>query len=389
MEIRYGLISCDSHVAFGRDDFSARMSAKWGDLVPRVVEVERSGGERVDGWSIYGRPGGNICNCPALMGEPRPRYPKRWEEVPTLAYDPQERLKALDIDRVDAEVLFPNPPGGPYFEFDDPEFERDAVRTYNDILSKWTLVSDRYLPLALLPWLQDPRNIAREIERAVEGGHRGITLGAIPPKGLPALMDPHWDPIWAACQQMEVPVHFHAAGGFARAWGPKASGNGSWSGYTARQNHAMFTSLCPVGPSSTIPHLIFSGLTERFPRLKFVFAENGMGALNYAIAACDYEWEHRQLWKEGIFTRPSEVIRRQMFVNFWFEDECIKTRHDVGIDNIMWESDFPHVTSYYPRSWQAIERVLQGVPKDERRKMLYENALRVYGVSATVVPHDA
>ena len=182
-----------------------------------------------------------------------------------------------------------------------------------------------------------------------------------------------------------MPAHFHAAGGFARAWGPKATSSGSWSGYTARQDHAMFTSLCPIGPSATIPHLIFSGITQRFPELKFVFAENGIGGFNYVMAACDHEWENRHLWTEGITTRPSDVVRRQMYVNFWFEDEGIKTRHHVGIDNIMWESDLPHVSSYYPRSWEAIERVLQGVPADDRRKLLYENAVQVYQIKAMIV----
>jgi predicted TIM-barrel fold metal-dependent hydrolase len=114
-----------------------------------------------------------------------------------------------------------------------------------------------------------------------------------------------------------------------------------------------------------------------------VFAEAGIGGLNYVLAACDHEWERRHLWTEGIATRPSETVRRQMYVNFWFEAEGIKLRHHIGIDNIMWESDFPHVASFYPRSWESIERVVNGVPPEDRRKLLYENALRVYEIRAT------
>jgi predicted TIM-barrel fold metal-dependent hydrolase len=101
------------------------------------------------------------------------------------------------------------------------------------------------------------------------------------------------------------------------------------------------------------------------------------------LAACDHEWECRHLWTEGIATRPSETVRRQMYVNFWFEAEGIKLRHHIGIDNIMWESDFPHVASFYPNSWESIERVVDGVPPEDRRKLLYENALRVYGIEST------
>jgi predicted TIM-barrel fold metal-dependent hydrolase len=125
-------------------------------------------------------------------------------------------------------------------------------------------------------------------------------------------------------------------------------------------------------------------MTQRFSRLKIVFAEAGIGGLNYVLAACDHEWESRRLWSEGLDTRPSDIVRRQVYVNFWFEAEGIKLRHDIGIENIMWESDFPHVASYYPRSWQEVNRVLAGVPPEDRRKLLYENAIRLYRIDATV-----
>ena len=380
MEIKYGLISADSHAAFDRDTFTSRMSArKWGNRIPHVAGVKRDG-KQIDGWSVYGEPpSGSVCNCPAVMGEPFPIWPERWEEVPRIAYDPKERLKALDIDRVDAEVLFPNPPGGSFSEFGDAEFERDVVRAYNDALADWTQVSDRYLPLVILPYLSDPNTIAREIERAVANGHRGVNVAGKMPKGLPHLADPRWYPLWDTCQQLDVPIHFHGSAGLSAGASAK-----KWSGYSPRQAHSASTSTSSVTPAQIIPQLIFSGVTERFARLKCVFAEAGIGGLNYVLAACDHEWERRHLWTEGIATRPSETVRRQMYVNFWFEAQGIKLRHDIGIDNIMWEADFPHVASYYPRSWESIERVLDGVPPFERRKLLYENALRVYRLEATI-----
>jgi uncharacterized protein len=380
MEIRYGLISADSHAAFERNDFTRRMSAsKWGDRIPQVVEVEENGC-RVDRWSVYGVPSNNsVCNCPAVMGEPFPTYPKRWDEVPRTAYEPRERLKALDTDGVDAEVLFPNPPGGTFFEFGDTEFELAVVRAYNDTLSEWARASDRYLPVGILPYLSDPQTIAREIERVEAGGHRGVNILGQMPKSLPHLTDPYWYPVWDVCQELGVPIHFHGSAGLRAGASVR-----KWDGYTPRQAHSASTATSAVTPAQIIPQLIFSGVTERFPRLECVFAEAGIGGLNYVLAACDHEWECRHLWTEGIATRPSEAIRRQMYVNFWFEAEGIKLRHDIGIDNIMWESDFPHVASYYPRSWKEVERVLEGVPREDRRKLLYENALRVYRIKATV-----
>jgi predicted TIM-barrel fold metal-dependent hydrolase len=379
MEIKHGLISADSHAAFDRDDFTRRMSAaKWGDRIPRVVEVQDKQGKRVHRWTVYdGPPQDSVCNCPALMGDPFPTYPDRWDEVPRTAYDPCQRLTALDSDGIDAEVLFPNPPGGNYFEFADIAFELDVVRAYNDALAEWARASERYLPLAILPYLSSPPAIAREIERAVAGGHRGINVLGQMPESLPHLTDPHWDPLWDVCQELDVPIHFHGSAGLRAGASVR-----KWSGYTPRQAHSAATATSAVTPAQIIPQLIFSGVTERFPRLKCVFAEAGIGGLHYALAACDHEWECRHLWTDGIATRPSETVRRQIYVNFWFEAKGIQLRHHIGIDNIMWESDFPHVASFYPRSWQSVERVLEGVPLDDRRKLLYENAVRVYRIKA-------
>ena len=120
------------------------------------------------------------------MGEPFPTYPKLYEEIPKAYHDPKARLAMLDADGVDAEVLFPNPPGGSFFEFGDVEFELDVVRAYNDALAEWYRASDRYLPLAIVPYLSSPEVIKLEIERAAAAGHRGVNLMGQMPKGTAA-----------------------------------------------------------------------------------------------------------------------------------------------------------------------------------------------------------
>src|SRR5438034_3619497 len=86
MELKFGLISADSHAAFDRDTFTSRMSTpKWGDKIPHVAESERDG-VKVDGWAVYDQVGDTVCNCPAVMGDPFPHWPQRWDEVPKMAY---------------------------------------------------------------------------------------------------------------------------------------------------------------------------------------------------------------------------------------------------------------------------------------------------------------
>jgi uncharacterized protein len=230
-----------------------------------------------------------------------------------------------------------------------------------------------------VPYLSSPEVIKLELERAAAAGHRGVNLMGQMPKGQPHITDPYWYPLWDVCQALELPIHFHGSAGLSAG-----SSVRKWSGYSPRQAHSAQTATSAVTPAQIVPQFIFSGITERFPGLKSVFPEAGVGSLNYVIASCDHEWESRHLWTEGVITRPSEIVRRQMYVNFWFEAEGIKLRDDIGVDNIMWESDFPHVASYYPHSWREVDRVLKGVPEADRRKMQYENAVRLYKIDAAL-----
>jgi predicted TIM-barrel fold metal-dependent hydrolase len=380
MEIKHGLISADSHVVLDKDAFTSRMSpAKWGERIPQVVEVEERG-RLLHRWSANGEvmrgAARGVCNCPAIMDNPlRNSYPQRWEDVPAKGYVPAVRLEALDEDGVDAEVLFPNDPGS-FYQFGDPQFELACVEAYNDALAAWREASNRFIPLAMVPYLSDIATAVTEVERAAAAGHRGIVMLAEPSlliKGARHISDPYWDPLWAACEATEMPVHTHASGGLG---GKLAVPR--WDGYTPHQAHSASTIPTGAWPAQLIPNLIFSGIADRFPRLKWVFAETGIGSVNYVSQACDHEWERRHLWTDGLLVRPSEIVKRQMYVNFWYERAGVELRHRIGIENIMWESDYPHIASTYPESWSFVERTLDGVPDEDRKKLQYENAVRVY-----------
>jgi len=377
MEIKFGLISSDSHGQLGRDAYTSRMSEqKWGEKIPHLVEVrEDKFPFPVERWMVNGEiQGGNVCNCPTAMKE-RSYYPQRWEEVPLEVYDPARRLEALDRDRVDGEVLFPNGPGGTFF-YGDPEFELDCVRTYNDALAEFRRVSDRFIPLAAVPYMSSIETIVGEVERAVQTGHMGINILADPSVAVPGLKnlsDPFWHPLWNTCQELGVGVHLHASAGLAGKLSLP-----QWKGYTRRQSHCVSTLRNFCTATQFVPYLIFSGMLDKFPRLNWVFAETGLGWVSSVLEACDCEWEKRHLWTEGILTRPSELFRRQIYVDFWFETVGIQLRDCIGVDNILWESDFPHITSTYPNSWNAVEHSLAGVSAADREKVLFRNAARLY-----------
>ena len=378
MRIRYGLISADSHVVTEPNAFLSRMSkSTFGDRIPQIKEFEVKG-EKVERWCVNGRPlkTRGVCNCPAVMGDPnRNVYPQRWEQVPAKAYVPADRLMALDADGVDAEVLFPNDPSS-FHQYNDPEFELACVRAYNDSLGELTDASERFISLAMVPLLCGMEDIVNEVERAAGKGHRGIVMFALPSlmvETLPHISDSYWYPLWEICQELQMPIHFHASAGLARKLTfPE------WDGYTPYQQHAAFTVPTSGWPAQIVPNLIFSGIAYKFPRSKWVFAETGIGSVSCVQTACDHEWERRRLWRYGLDPRPSELIRRQVYVNFWYEKAGIELREAVGVENIMWESDYPHIASTYPDSWKFVERSLNGVPGQEREKMLYQNAQLLY-----------
>ena len=146
MKIKYGLISCDSHAQLHKDSWTSRMSkAKFGDKIPELRETTDKAHmavafeKPVQRWFVYDKVVGErgVVNCPTVMNDPlRKTFPQHWDEVPAIVYDPNERLKALDSDRVDGEVLFPNDPvqSGTFFQ-GDAEFELACVQAYNDALA--------------------------------------------------------------------------------------------------------------------------------------------------------------------------------------------------------------------------------------------------------------
>jgi uncharacterized protein len=385
MDIKFGLISCDSHAQLDKDAFTSRMSrTKWGDAIPHLEETDDKAhmaipyDHPVQRWFVNGQLVGNrgVVNCPTVMADPlRRTFPQHWDEVPREVYDPVERLKAQDRDGVDAEVVFPNDPvqSATFFQ-GDAAFELDCVRAYNDALAEWAEVSDRYAPLAIIPYLSGIEVTLDEVRRAVRKGHRGIVMLGEPShakKGLKHLNDPYWDPLWELCQDLDVPIHWHAGAGLSL-------GVPRWKGYTQTRSQAAGSSGGFAVQAQIITNVLFSGLLERYPRSKWVCAETGLGWVNYILEGCDHEWERRHLWTEGRTMRPSDLFHRQVYVDFWYESVGVQHRHQVGLNNIMWESDFPHSTSTWPESWNFVNRAMEGVPEHERNQLLYGNAMRLY-----------
>ena len=213
MEMKFGFISVDDHVLEHPEVWTQRLSkARWGNRIPHI-ERQTDGTEH---WVVDGRkyPLTGVGSVGAALPD-RTDEPQRWEEVPTVTYKPTERLKAMDADGVDCSVLYPTVAGmaGETFgRIEDSEFELACVQAYNDwLIEEWSSKSERFIPQCIVPIAPVEATVA-EIKRAVAKGHRGVVFPAVPMelRDVPHLNESVYDPIWAICQELGVPLCLHA-----------------------------------------------------------------------------------------------------------------------------------------------------------------------------------
>ena len=391
--MEYKRIDVDSHFQENPDTWTSRMSrAKWGDRIPHLEEYTTTPNgdpgagpsykvalnDRAHRWVINGEPRlGAPALCHAAMPD-KETLPTRWEDVPLSVYDPEERLKAMDQDHVDCEVLYPNTTGptGDSFLGMDPEFQAEAIRAYNDFLIEEVVSvnKERFVPLCVVP-SSDIETVVGEVRHAVQRGHRGVIMASAPhQRGMPFFNDPYWDPLWSTAVDLDIPVNFHGSGGARRMRVDLPQG------ISQRRNRALTGSIGFNLQAQYMSNFLFSGIFDRFPKITFVVAESGIGWLPYVLEACDHEWEQNKLYSYGLTTKPSDVFHQHLYVDFWYEQEGLKNREFIGVDRIMWESDFPHPTSLWPNSDKYIEASFRGVPDADRQKILVENPRRLYKI---------
>jgi predicted TIM-barrel fold metal-dependent hydrolase len=379
--MKYRVISTDDHLQEAPDTWTSRMSAaKWGDKIPQIKPLDA----RREAWFVYGEPNTRLGVAVVHGALPdRARSVQRWEEVPRIAYVPAERVKAMDQDGVDAHTLFGNIAGVAGGTFSDPrfdeEFRLEAIRAFNDfqIEAYSRPFPGRFITLAIVP-LWDAAAAVAEVKRTHALGIHGVSFAFPQQFGYPHICDTHWDPFWRICAETGLSVNLHIGSGGSMG----LSARTDYDGYSEMRWLAETSTRSISANTQVMSTVLFSGILERFPALKVVSSESGLGWVPYLLETADHQWERQKLWREGMSVKPSEYFHRQCYVNFWYERTGIENRYHIGIDNIMWESDFPHPTCSWPNSQEFIERALAGVPADERRKILVDNAVRVFNLKS-------
>ncbi|MGH7846824.1 MAG: amidohydrolase family protein, partial [Candidatus Binatia bacterium] len=339
-------ISADDHVQEHREVWTRRLSrTKWGDRIPQLRRLE-DGTESwvVDGRKLHLR---GVARAGALMAD-RSREPIHWDEIPKAAYDPKERLKAMDADGVDYSVLYPSIAGvaGETFgRITDAEFELACVQAYNDwLIEEWASASPRFIPQCIVPIFPAEATVA-EIKRAVAKGHRGVIYPAVPMelRDVPHINESVYDPVWATCQDLGVPVCFHAGASQAIQIQP-------YAGYSEEIASAFQAITQPVSTVSVVVNLLVSRVLMRYPNLKIVFGESALGWGAYLLEYTDFQAKGDRLHLEGYDLTPGQLFQRQCYLVGWYDRGSLQTRHFIGSENILWATNFPLSTSTWPNS---------------------------------------
>jgi len=378
------IIDADSHVTEPADVWTARVPRKYVDEVPHVVRRD----DGVDVWMLSGEYVGTATGN-AVAGWPGfpTTHPPTFDDCHRAAFDADARIAYLDEAGIWAQVLYPNVAGfgsQRFLKLPSEDLKLTCVRAYNDFLREWCSVApDRLIGVMSIPFWDIEATVA-EIERGIGLGYRAILFTGEPHRfGLPLLGDHHWDPLWSIAQAAGMPIHFHIGGGetdqFESGYEDRLSVHGP-VGAEVYSATALF-----MKNGLQCADLICSGVLPRYPELKFVSVESGIGWIPFVLEAADYSFLGKTSpgRVRGQELLPSELFARQVYSTVWFEQVALTHLLDrIPVDNVLFETDFPHVACLYGNIRETIDAGLGAVAGEVRRKILWENAAALYRIDA-------
>jgi uncharacterized protein len=289
---------------------------------------------------------------------------KKGQRHPT---DPVLRAKDMDRDGVQAEVIF----GilGAATRLNDPVAANEMFRIYNDWLVDFCKHDpNRFIGLACLPY-GDIDAAVKEIHRVAKLGLRGVELSCS--WDMEPMWHPMWEPLWKAIHEVDLPLHFHTFPAVPPSQLDKATGQS--------RRAAFFTVVSgfQMNLVNILAAVIGAAVLERYPNVRISFGESGIGWIPYALDRMDFEWEDR-FRDLGLKMKPSDYWRRQCKGTFQFDRIGGKLIEEMGVESLMWGSDYPHADGVWPESSKYIEEQFGHLPAEVTHKITCENAGKFY-----------
>ncbi len=373
--IDYPIVDCDSHVNEPPDLWQERVSKKWKERAPRVERTERG-----DLWIFDDGKEKWPVGLTAVAGLSFFDYKPMgitYESMRPGSFDTEARLRDMDADGIFAQILYPSVTlRGARIYSSERDLQLECVRAYNEWLLEFCAGSNgRLFGQAILPTTGLGDAVA-ELEWAMKHGHKGGVISSFPNGALDP--KPEDDRFWAMAEEAAFPIAIHI-GSFVR--GSLAGRRESWSSLA----FVGMAALTKAG-GQTLPvvcDVLFSGIFERFPRLKIVLVESNIGWIPTLLEQSD-DMFMRYRWYTGAVDQqkrmPSDIFFRNFWATFMVDTVGMDLRHRMNVDHLMWSTDYPHSGSDWPNSRLTLERVFRDVPEDEVKKMIHTNCVELYGL---------
>ena len=366
---RCPLVSSDSHILEAADLWPTRVDKAFRDRAPRVVRVGEYDEWHADGVRVHSvratgyQAGVRFTNPQDLSLD------GRIEEIRPGALDPHPHVQDMDLDGVAATVLYPTV-GLQLYRIADTDLCSACMRAYNDHVADFSgNYPQRLKGMAMLN-VDSMKECVRELERAAKMGLAG---GMIPVRPYVRYDHANYEPLWAAAQDMDLPLTLHIG---TERWRPDV-------GIPAAPLDPVVFSAGAQDLRLSIAALIFGGVFERFPRLKVVAAEFEISWALYLLNRMDDTYKHRVAGLKGRRFEgsaiPSDFFRRNVYISFQEDAMGVEARHHVGVDHLMWGADYPHAESTFPKSREIVDRLFEGIPAEDKAKITRDNAVRLYG----------
>ena len=382
------IVDADTHINEPPDLWVTRMPEKFRDRAPHLID--RPNGAKAWNFETRQLTVTPLVNAVGTSPVHWTLFGNSYDVGRPGAWDPAARLDDMAVDMVAVHVLFPTYAlaGGPAFSWTDRDYQLACVRAYNDWISEFaSYAPDRFIAVGMTPstGVDDMIEEAKRVRSMT--GIRGLLMSTWP-NGTEHPNHDEDDRFWSVAEDLDLPAIIHV--GFqedseveATSEAAGAQQEGGKEDRTKRITLPMLNqerqaiSMIPL-----MSHLILGGVLERHPHLRIGAAEVGAGWVPFFLEQTNDNFARHRFWTEcNLSMLPSEYWFRQCFTTFQLDRYAVRNRDLVGVQTMMWSSDYPHSGADWPNSRTGIDAQIAGVPESDARKIVGENALRLYGLT--------